>query len=148
MANLNRCMFIGRLTRDPEARTFANGGKVVSFGIAVNNKRKVNGEWVDQPMFLDAAAFNSEKGRKLADVCEQYLAKGKQAYFEGKLHLEQWDDKNGGGKRSKHKLVLDEVQLLDPRPAGDAAPSKPPAESLPSDWGQEQPMEDEASIPF
>ena len=78
MANLNKVMLIGRLTRDPEMRTFANGGKVAKFGFAVNNRKKnqQTGQWEDEPVFLDVEAFNRETGRKLADLVEQYLRKG------------------------------------------------------------------------
>jgi single-strand DNA-binding protein len=114
MAHLNKVLLIGRLTRDPEVRSFSNGGKVASFGFAINNRKKDgSGEWVDDPCFIDMAAFNANQGRKLADIVEEYFAKGKQAYVEGRLVLEQWDDKNGGGKRSKLKVVVDNIQLLE-----------------------------------
>src|SRR5216684_8902885 len=88
MANLNKVMLIGRLTRDPEIRTFATGGKVAAFGFAVNNRRKntSTGQWEEEPVFLDIEAFNGrEGGRQLADLVEQYLHKGHQAYVEGHL---------------------------------------------------------------
>jgi single-strand DNA-binding protein len=116
MANLNKVMLIGRLTRDPEVRTFGNGGKVAAFGFAVTNRKKNSqtGEWEDEPMFIDVDAFNREQGRKLADLVEQYLKKGHQAYIEGSLRFDQWTDKEGQ-KRSKHKLVLHDMQFLEPR---------------------------------
>src|SRR4051795_9539405 len=80
MANLNKVMLIGRLTRDPEVRTFSNGGKVAKFGFAVNNRRKnqQTGQYEDEPVFLDVDAFNWGDKRKLADLVEQYLRKGHQ----------------------------------------------------------------------
>src|SRR5947207_833557 len=65
MANLNKVMLIGRLTRDPEMRTFGNGGKVANFGFAVNNPKRnaQTGEWEDVPVWLDVEAFNRENGR-------------------------------------------------------------------------------------
>src|SRR5262249_39765060 len=101
MANLNKVMLIGRLTRDPEVRTFANGGKVAAFGFAVNNNRKnqQTGQWESEPVFLDVKAYNRQTGRQLADTVEQYLKKGHLAYLEGHLVLEQWQDKNDGSKR-------------------------------------------------
>jgi single-strand DNA-binding protein len=119
MANLNKVMLIGRLTRDPEVRTFGSGGKVAAFGFAVTNRKKnqQTGEWEDDPMFIDVDAFNRESGRKLADLVEQYLKKGHQAYIEGSLKLDQWTDKEGQ-KRSKIKLVLHDMQFLEPRAAG------------------------------
>jgi single-strand DNA-binding protein len=117
MANLNKVMLIGRLTRDPETRTFTNGGKVASFGFAVNNRKKnqQTDQWEDEPVFLDVKAFNREAGRKLADLVEQYLHKGNQAFLEGHLVLEQWQDKNDGSKRQKLVIVLDNLQFLEPR---------------------------------
>lgn len=120
MANVNKVILIGRLTRDPEPRTFANGGKVVNFGFAVNNRRKnqQSGQWEDYPMFIDCKAFNRGEFGKTADLIEQSLSKGKQVFLEGKLDFEQWEDKNGGGKRSKHVLIVDNVQFLEPRQDG------------------------------
>ncbi|HVK07807.1 MAG TPA: single-stranded DNA-binding protein [Gemmataceae bacterium] len=120
MANLNKVMFIGRLTRDPESRTFANGGKVTKFGFAVTNRRKNSqtGQWEDEPMFIDCEAYNRGDTGKLADTVEQYCRKGGQIFVEGKLHLDQWDDKTTGQKRSKHKLVVEVMQLLDGKPQG------------------------------
>jgi single-strand DNA-binding protein len=120
MANLNKVMLIGRLTDDPKMHTFTNGGKVAQIRFAVNNRKKdqTTGQWVDDPCFLDVKAFNRETGRKMADLVEQYLKKGHQAYFEGHLVMETWEDKNGGGKRSKLVVVLEDLQFLEPRSEG------------------------------
>jgi single-strand DNA-binding protein len=120
MANLNKVMLIGRLTRDPEARSFNNNVKLASFGFAVNNRKKdqQTGQWVEEPCFIDVKAWNRETGRKLADLVEQYLKKGHQAYIEGHLVMETWEDKNGGGKRSKLVVVLEDLQFLEPRADG------------------------------
>jgi single-strand DNA-binding protein len=115
MANVNKVILIGRLTRDPETRTFSNGGKVAKFGFAVSNRKKNSqtGQWEEVPMFIDCEAFNRGDYGKTADLVEQYLNKGKQVYLEGRLELDQWDDKNTGQKRSKHKLVVENMQFLD-----------------------------------
>jgi single-strand DNA-binding protein len=120
MANLNKVMLIGRLTRDPEMRTFANGGRVAKFGFAVNNFKKnpQTGERVEEPVFIDCDAFNRGDFGKLADLVERYLKKGSQAYLEGHLKLEQWDDKTSGQKRSKLSVVVETVQFLDRPPEG------------------------------
>lgn len=120
MANLNKVMLIGRLTRDPEVRTFSTGGKVAAFGFAVNNKKKnqQTGQWEDEPVFLDIEAFNRQSGRQLADLVEQYFKKGAQFYLEGHLRLDQWQDKNDGSKRSRLKIVLDDFQFFEPRADG------------------------------
>src|SRR5437588_1429099 len=107
-------MLIGRLTRDPEIRSFSNGGKVAAFGFAVNNRRKNSstGQWEDEPVFLDVDAFNRGEYGKLADRVEQYLHKGDQAFLEGHLVLDQWTNKEGQ-KQSKIKVVLDNLVFLE-----------------------------------
>src|SRR6516162_5874306 len=75
MANLNKVMLIGRLTRDPECRTFSTGGKVAKLGFAVNNRKKnaQSGQWEDVPVYLDVEFFNRGDYGKLADQAEQNL---------------------------------------------------------------------------
>jgi single-strand DNA-binding protein len=120
VANVNKVILVGRLTRDPETRTFTNGGKVANFGFAVSNRRKnaQTGQWEDEPMFIDCKAFNRGDSGRLADTIEQYLKKGSLVYLEGKLHLESWDDKQTGAKRTKHALYVDVMQMLDGRGEG------------------------------
>ena len=127
MANFNKVILIGRLTRDPETRAFANGGMVANFGFAVTNKRKntQTGQWEDEPMFIDVAAFNRGDYGKLADQVRDFCRKGKQIMIEGRLVFEQWDDKTTGQKRSKHKVVAEVIQFLDPKPQGGADESGP-----------------------
>jgi len=139
MANLNKVMLIGRLTRDPEIRTFTNGGKVAAFGFAVNNKRKnpQTGQWEDEPVFLDLEAFNrANAGRQLADIVEQYFQKGKQLFIEGHLKLDQWTAQDGQ-KRQKVKIVVDTFEFLDskgeggPREGGrSGSTNAPPSRSM------------------
>src|SRR5438128_2291635 len=145
MANLNKVMLIGRLTRDPEIRTFATGGKVAAFGFAVNNSRKnaSTGQWEDDPCFLDIEAFNrGASGRQLADLVEQYLHKGHQAYIEGHLKLDQWTSQDGQ-KRSKIKIVLDNLQFLEPRSDGGSGPRAGAAPRRPASAPAGAPMGDE-----
>lgn len=149
MANLNKVILIGRLTRDPETRAFASGGMVAKFGFAVTNRRKntQTGQWEDEPMFIDVEVYNRGETGKLADMVRDRCRKGSQIMLEGKLHLDQWDDKTTGQKRSKHKLVADNIQLLDPRqPGGDGGSemgeqrssfgSRPPANRGPAPQSQ------------
>lgn len=146
MANLNKVMLIGRLTRDPEVRVFANGGKVAKFGFAVNNRRKnaSTGQWEDEPVWLDIEAFNRGDFGKNADLVEQYLRKGSQVFIEGHLQLDQWTDKEGQ-KRNKLKIVLDNMQFLEPRgdgmssPRSTGAPSRKPASAPVAEESYDQP---------
>ncbi len=139
MANLNKVMLIGRLTRDPEPILSGKGAK---FGFAVNN-RKLNNEtqqWEDVPVFIDMEVWNRGEMGKNADRVLQTLRKGQQIFVEGHLKMDQWEDKNGGGKRSKLLVVVENFQYLEargdgtgesmaraPRPAATAAPSRTPA---------------------
>ena len=117
MANVNKVILIGRLTRDPETRSFPSGGMVTKFGFAVSNRKKNSqtGQWEDEPMFIDCEAFNRGETGTLANTIETYCRKGSQICIEGRLHLDQWDDKTTGQKRSKHKIVVDSMQLLERR---------------------------------
>jgi single-strand DNA-binding protein len=153
MANLNKVMLIGRLTRDPEERTFSNGGKVAYFGFAVNNRKKnpTTGEWEDDPVFVDVKAFNREKGRQLADLVMQSLRKGHQAFLEGHLTFEQWTNQEGQ-KQSKLKVILDDLQYLEPRSDGmggsrGAPMTKKPAAPPPVDEGFDEPTPSMAPEP-
>lgn len=108
MASVNKCMFLGNLTRDPELKHLQSGTAVCEFGIAVN--KKLGGGKPDRVLFLDVTLFD-----KKAEVAAEYLRKGSQCFLEGELVLEQWEDKNGGGKRSKHKLTAFDFQMLGKR---------------------------------
>jgi len=146
MKSLNRIVMIGRLCRDSECRTFANGGKVANFSFACNNSKKVNGQWEDDPCFIDVAAFNYGQTGTLANIVEQYCRKGSLIALEGRLTLETWTDKTSGQKRSKHKIVADSIQLLDTK-SDKAAPAAsnndgPPASDTNGN------ADDGESIPF
>lgn len=136
MANLNKVMLIGRLTRDPEIRSFANGGKVAKIGFAVNTRKKnqQTGQWEDEPVFLDVEAFNRGEFGKQADLAEQYLSKGRQVYIEGHLRMDNWTDKEGQ-KRSKLVVVVENFQFLEPRPegmGGEGGMSRAPRAAVPA----------------
>jgi len=123
MANFNKVILIGRLTRDPEVRTFGTGGKVAKFGFAASPYRKKNqqtGQWEDEPMFIDVEAFTRGENTSLVSRIEQFLRKGSLICIEGKLHLDQWDDKTSGQKRTKHKVVIDTMELLESKSEAEA----------------------------
>lgn len=167
MANLNKVMLIGRLTRDPEPRTFSNGGKVVKFGFAVNNRKKnqQTGQWEDVPVFLDVEAFNRGENGRQADLMET-LRKGQQVFIEGHLRMDTWE--TDGQKRSKLVVVVDNFQYLEaradgggmggesvsraPRPAAAAPAARQPAPSYSNGGGYEEEPEpmrsSEDDIPF
>lgn len=144
MANLNKVMLIGRLTREPESRSFSNGGKVAKFGFAVNNRRKnmTSGQWEDEPVFVDCEAFNRGDQGGLADRIESSLHKGSQIFIEGHLRFDQWTDKEGN-KRSRLLVRVDNFQYLDPRSDGGGGgysrgPARPAESHAPAPAGEEE----------
>ena len=103
----NRIILAGNLTRDPELRYMPNGGAVCSTGIATNRKfKKQDGTQGEEVCFVDITFFG-----RTAEVANQYLKRGKKILVEGRLKLDQWTDQNGG-KRSKHSVVVDNMQML------------------------------------
>jgi single-strand DNA-binding protein len=138
MANLNKVMLIGRLTRDPEARSFvSNGrnGKVAKFGLGVkymlDKKNPTTGEWEGgESAFVDVEVFNREN-RQLADLVEQRLRKGQQVYVEGRLRLNKWTDKDGQ-ERQKLLVVADNIEFLEPRSDGGEGMSRPRTSTQPA----------------
>jgi len=124
MANLNKVMLIGRLTRDPEARSFMSSGregKVAKFGLAVkymmDKKNPATGQWEGgETTFIDIEVFNREN-RQIADLVEQRLRKGHQVYVEGRLRLNKWTDKDGQ-ERQKLLVVADNIEFLEARADG------------------------------
>jgi single-strand DNA-binding protein len=151
MANLNRVLLIGRLTRDPETRVLPSGAKVAKFGFAVDNPRRnaTTGEWESNPVFVDIEVWNSSgPGGTQADRAEQVLRKGKQVFIEGRLRLDQWTAQDGQ-KRSRLYVVADRFQLLEPRTEGAEGgmprPASPAPARKPGPAYEETPGEPESS---
>lgn len=124
MATLNKVMLMGRLTDDPKEGAIPNGTRVVKFRFAVGRSKKnpTTGQWENDPnpLFIDCEAFARQDARRdLVSLITQYVKKGDPLYIEGRLVLDQWEDKNGGGKRSKHKVVVDNVEFLGGRGEGE-----------------------------
>jgi single-strand DNA-binding protein len=108
MAYLNKVFLIGNLTRDPELRVTPKGTAVCQFGLAVNRQYKdESGATRDETAFIDIEAWG-----KQGELCSKYLQKGSLAFIEGRLKFDSWEDKQSGQKRSKLKVVLDNVQFL------------------------------------
>ncbi len=108
MAYLNKVFLIGNLTRDPELRVTPKGTAICQFGLAVNRQFKdESGQTRDETSFIDIEAWG-----KQGELVSKYLTKGSPAMVEGRLKLDQWEDKQSGQKRSKLKVVLENVQFL------------------------------------
>jgi len=113
MANLNKVLLIGRLTRDPELRYTGSGTAVVEFGLAVNrNYTDASGERKEQTCFVDLQAWARQ-----AEVINEYMRKGRQIFVEGRLDLSQWETPEGQ-KRSKLRVIIDNFQFLGGRDDG------------------------------
>lgn len=123
MANFNKVILAGNLTRDPELRYTPNGKAIAKFGLAINrNWTTETGEKKEEVTFVDIDSF----GRQ-AEVISQYLKKGRPVLVEGRLKLDQWDDKQSGQKRSRLGVVLESFSFLDSGNRGEAgAPSDAP----------------------
>ena len=108
MPSFNKVMLIGNLTRDPQVKQLQNQMVVAEFGIAMNRKyRTAAGEDKEEVCFVDCSAFG-----KQAETIAQWCKKGKQLFVEGRLKFDSWDDRAGGGKRSKLSVVVENFQFL------------------------------------
>lgn len=111
MANLNKVMLIGNLTRDPEVRYTPKGTAVADLGLAINRYYQGdNGERQEETTFVDVTLWG-----KQAELAQQYLGKGRPVYIEGRLQMDTWEDKQSGQKRSKIKIVCENMQFLGSR---------------------------------
>lgn len=149
MADYNKVMLMGNLTRDVELKFTPNNQPVANLGIAVNRRfRTKEGENREETTFVDCEAWG-----RTAEVMNQYLSKGKPVFIEGRLKLDQWQDKDGSN-RSKLKVVIENFQFIDSKGGGGSGGgggSQYAASSAGSSGsgqgGQHQPIEDD-DIPF
>ncbi|MEI6024134.1 MAG: single-stranded DNA-binding protein [Phycisphaerales bacterium] len=113
MANLNKVMLMGNLTRDIELKVLPQGNQTVgNFGIAMNRKFKsTSGEEREEVTFVDCEAWG-----RTAEIMKQYLSKGRPVFIEGRLKLDQWEDKEGK-KQSRLRVVVENFQFIG-APAG------------------------------
>ena len=174
MRGYNKVILAGNLTRDPQLKYLPSQTAVVEFGLALNRKwRTAEGQDREEVCFVDCSAFG-----KTGETINQYCTKGKPLLIEGRLKLDQWEDKQGGGKRSRLTVIVENFTLLSagpgdggsgggeygggyeegsaPQPASrppvNRAPARPPAQA-PARPAPEQPFGDEQQfkeddIPF
>ena len=105
MADINHVVLVGRLTRNAELKYTNNGSAVCKFGLAINQRRKKDDQWVDEAHFFDIALWG-----KTAESLNQYLVKGKQVGIEGQLRQNRWEQ--DGQARSKVEIFATNVMLL------------------------------------
>lgn len=148
MANFNKIILLGNLTRDPQLSYLPSNTPVVEFGLAVNRKfKRQDGEQGEETLFIDCRAF-----ARTAELINQYVKKGEPLFVEGRLQLDRWQDKEGN-QRSKHRVFVENFQFLSSRggdgnsggggyggggnrsaePQRSSAPPPPPIDDLPPD---------------
>lgn len=132
--SINHVAVVGNLTRDVELRSTQSGTAVLSFGIAVNDRRKINSqEWADEPNFFECVTFGN-RATALGDI----LTKGMKVAISGKLHYSSWE--KDGQKHSKVDIIANEVELMQNR--------RPEQQQQDYQSGYQKPMYDETDIPF
>lgn len=155
MANFNKVILLGNLTRDPEVRYTPKGTAVAEVGLAINRfiPASDGGEKREETTFVDVTLWG-----RTAEVAGEYLKKGRPVLIEGRLQLDTWDDKTSGQKRSKLKVVGETMQLLGGKPGGggggdfdeggggERSSSRPRSSAPPPKPAASEPDDDE--IPF
>jgi single-strand DNA-binding protein len=132
MPNLNKVIIMGSLTRDPEIKFTPKGTALGQLGIAVNRSYKTDsGEKREEVTFIDVELWG-----KTAELAGEYLKKGQPVFIEGRLKLDTWDDKTTGQKRSKMKVICENMQFLGSK--GGGAPASAP---------QQRPTQQQARTP-
>ncbi len=121
MASFNRVILMGNLTRDVQLEKTPQGTSVAEVGLAVKDRVKRNGEWVDEVTFVDLVLWG-----RTAEIAAEYLSKGSPAFFEGRLKLETWENKEGQ-KRSKMKVIAERMQMVGGRSGGGSNGGPTPA---------------------
>lgn len=126
--SINRVSLSGNLTRDPELRYTAAGSAVLAFGLAVNERRRNQrtGEWEDAASFVDCAMFGAR-----AEAVSRFLRKGGKVAVDGRLRYSSWEQ--GGQKRSRLEVVVEELDIMSPRGGSGQAPAAP-ASAMPDDY--------------
>jgi single-strand DNA-binding protein len=154
MANFNKVLLMGNLTRDPELRYTPNGTAVVEFGLAINRKwTGQGGEKRDETCFVDCQAW-----ARGAEIISEYCRKGSALFVEGRLRLESWEGRDGQ-KRSKLRVVVENFQFVGaPSGARGTAEGAPPRGGRPTpppqspqaapEAPEEEPFKVDEDIPF
>ena len=116
MPALNKVLLMGNLTRDPELRMTPKGTAICTFSLAINRQYKTeSGETKEEVTYVDIEAWG-----KQGEIISKYVTKGRPLYVEGRLRLDQWEDKNTKEKRSRMKIVLEAFQFLGDSRGGQA----------------------------
>jgi len=143
MPNLNKVMLMGNITRDPEVRYTPKGTAVTDISLAVNRSYTLDdGERREETTFVDVTYW----GRQ-AEVIGEYMKKGRPIYVEGRLQLDQWEDKNTGQNRSRLKIVGDNFQFLGGRDGNSGGGEGQQQQSAPPQQQQQAPPQQQQQAP-
>ena len=140
---VNKVILIGRLGKDPEIRSTPSGTTVTKFSLATDEKfTDRNGEKQDRTEWHNIVAFG-----KLADICGQYLRKGKLVYIDGSIHYDSWDDKETGQKKYRTEITAANMKMLDRKGDSEEGGSYAVARKSASGAPATQ-VEDDEEVPF
>ena len=146
--SINKAILVGRLGRDPEVRSTPSGQTVAKFSLATDEKfTDKSGQRQERTEWHNIVAWG-----RLAEICGQYLKKGKLVYIEGSIHTDSWDDKETGQKKYRTEIVANTMQMLDRRGdeggggGGGYAPSRSTGSS--SRPASADMVEDDEEVPF
>jgi len=150
MANFNKVLLMGNLTRDPELRYTPKGTAVATLGVAVNRRWKDDtGQQREETTFVDVDAFG-----RTAETIGQYFKKGRPIFIEGRLRFQTWEDKQTGQKRSKLNVIMENFQFVDSQRGGEAggdsvveAP-RSPARTASTPASEDAPPPEDDDVPF
>lgn len=124
---MNSVNLIGNLTRDPDVRYTQSGSAVCEIGVALNEKYKdKSGNWQDKTCFIDVTCWG-----RTAEVAGDYLKKGAKVGIEGRLEMDEWQDKETGNKRTKLKVVCTKLHMLSKSERGQSRSDSGPEEETP-----------------
>ena len=149
MANINRVVLVGNLTRDPELRSLSGGNSVCKLRLAVNTRRKdgATGQWIEKPNYFDVTVWGQQ-----GENCATYLQKGRPVAIDGRLEWREWEAQDGSGKRQAVEIIADSVQFLGGRGDDGGNGSRfTPESDVPADTSDFQPAPSAGSdddIPF
>lgn len=146
MASVNKVILLGNLTRDPELRYTPQGSAVCEFALALNHTytNKQTGQKVEEVSFIDIVAWG-----RTAEICAEYLKKGRQVFIEGRLKQDRWESPEGK-KMSKIRVTAENVQFVGGRPAGEGGAGGAKGPGAPAEGASEEPPSpgSEEDIPF
>ena len=142
--SVNKVILVGRLGKDPEMKSTPSGMSIAQFSIATDEKfTDRSGEKQERTEWHNIVAFN-----KLAEICGQYLRKGKLVYIEGSIRTNSWEDKESGQKKYRTEIIANQMQMLDRKGDDEGSGGGYSSASRSSSSTASATMEDDEEVPF